>query len=285
MIVFREQKAETTGCARYLARELGLPPAQVALAALPDGDQSAASAALRAVLGGGVAFHNADLDRAERATVEEHLRASGSAIRVIVATTTLAMGVNTPAEAVIVAGLRHPGTPPTPYTVAEYKNIVGRAGRLGYAARGTSYLLAASPLQEHDGWERYVRGAPESLRSRFLLGDTDPRSLIVKVLVAAGRVTGGTMDGPAIVGFLEGSFGAFQRRAVDRGLDLGPRPPPGRAGGPGGGTRWWHAPAPPIDSPLSADWPARAASRSRRWSARWRRSRPSRRRRSPTPPW
>ncbi len=47
VIVFREQRGETRGCANYLARELGLPPARDALARLPGGDISQASAALR----------------------------------------------------------------------------------------------------------------------------------------------------------------------------------------------------------------------------------------------
>jgi replicative superfamily II helicase len=51
--------------------------------------------------------------------IEQAFRAAKSEIRVIAATTTLAMGINTPAEAVIIAGLQHPGDPPTPYSVAE----------------------------------------------------------------------------------------------------------------------------------------------------------------------
>ncbi len=38
MIVFRETKGETTGCAAYLARSLGLPAAAEAIAELPAAD-------------------------------------------------------------------------------------------------------------------------------------------------------------------------------------------------------------------------------------------------------
>ncbi len=213
VIVFRETKGETVRVAQYLARALALPPAQTALDALPEGDPSRASAALRAVLASGVAFHNADLDREERRVVEEGFRDQGAAIRVIVATTTLAMGVNTPAEAVIIVGLEHPG--PQPYTVAEYKNIAGRAGRLGLSQRGTSYLLARTPKEEHDAWTGYVRNTPEDVRSRFLAEGTDPRSLAVKVLAAAARAGGQGLDAEDIVAFLEGSFGAFQQRQAN----------------------------------------------------------------------
>ena len=207
VIVFRETKGETRGCAKYLAAGLGLPTAD-ALSMLPTGDPSRASADLRTALHGGVAFHNADLEPEERRIVEEEFRREGSGLRVIAATTTLAMGINTPASSVIVCGLDHPGD--EPYSVAEYKNLVGRAGRLGYAEQGTSYLLALDPRSEHDFWKRYVTGSPEDLASRFLDERTDPRSLIVRVLVSARKIAGDGVHRDEIIDFLEGSFGAFQ---------------------------------------------------------------------------
>jgi helicase len=215
VIVFRETKGEARGCAAYLARELGLPPAQAALAALPASDPSQASTTLRETLAGGVAFHNSDLERDERMLIEQAFRAPKSEIRVIAATTTLAMGINTPAEAVIIAGLQHPGDPPTPYSVAEYKNMVGRAGRLGFVDRGSSFLIALSANDEYHYWERYVCGKPEDLMSHFLSPDTDPRSLIIRVLAAAQRVAAGGLKAEDLIEFLHSSFGAFlQRQSV-----------------------------------------------------------------------
>lgn len=209
-IVFRQTKSETVSVARYLARELGLPPAMRAIAELPAGDPSSASADLQEALSGGVAFHNADLDREERRVVEEHFRKPDSNLRIIVATTTLAMGVNTPASSVIVVGLQHPGQ--VPYSIAEYKNIVGRAGRLGFAERGTSYLFALKPSEEHYMWQHYVTGTPENLASRFLVEGTDPRSLVLRVVAAAERAAGRGLRSEDIVEFLEESFGAFQQK-------------------------------------------------------------------------
>jgi replicative superfamily II helicase len=210
VIVFRETKGEARGCANYLAEALRLPPAQATLDALPKTDLSLASTVLREALRRGVAFHNSDLDRDERLAIEEKFRAPGSTIRVISATTTLAMGVNTPAEAVVVAGLMHPGD--VAYTVAEYKNIVGRAGRLGFTDHGTSYLLATDALEVHNAWNRYVKGTPENLRSRFVAEGADPRTLILRVLAAARNASVKGVPANDIIGFLEGSFGAFQNR-------------------------------------------------------------------------
>lgn len=212
VIVFRETRGATRGCAGYLARELGLPPASDALARLPTGDVSQAAGSLREVLGGGVAFHNSHLDREERQVIEEEFRRAASGLRVIVATTTLAMGVNTPASSVVIAGLSHPGG--TSYAVAEYKNLVGRAGRLGFTEQGASYLIAMNARDAQDYWRRYVTASPEDLESRFLDSATDPCTLIVRVLVADGRAVGTTRAGmiaEEIATFLESSFGALQQ--------------------------------------------------------------------------
>lgn len=210
VIVFRETKSETRSVARYLARNVGLLPAQDALDALPAGDPSRASGDLRETLRSGVAFHNADLDREERWVVEEHFRQPDANVRVIVATTTLAMGVNTPAAAVVIVGLTHPGD--EPYSVAEYKNLAGRAGRLGFAETGSSYLMALDGRAEYEFWDRYVRGQPEDLRSRFLDPRTDARTLILRVLVSARKLAPDGVNAEDILDFLEGSFGAFQQR-------------------------------------------------------------------------
>jgi helicase len=122
------------------------------------------------------------------------------------------MGINTPASSVVIAGLTHPG--PTPYSVAEYKNLVGRAGRLGFTERGASYLVAMDARDADDFWRGYVTARPEDLESRFFDAEIDPRSLIVRVLVAGGRAAGGArggMRGEQIATFLEASFGAFQQ--------------------------------------------------------------------------
>ena len=227
VIVFRETTGETRHGAQYLADALGLPPANSTLADLPVGDPSQASGNLRQFLTRGVAFHNSHLSPGERRVIEEHFRRRDTQLRVIVATTTLAMGVNTPASAVVIVDLEHPGREgPQPYSVAEYKNLIGRAGRLGYAERGGSYLIATSPHEEHHYWQRYISAAPEDLVSRFV--NADPRTLIIRVLVAAGR-SGTGVSGDEIIEFLESSFGVFQmqqaggggwdRHGLERALD------------------------------------------------------------------
>lgn len=213
VIVFRSVRSATVGCATYLAQTLGLPAAEETIDALPTGDPSVSSAALRRVLAGGIAFHNSDLDRDERLLLEEHFRDPAKNLRVMVATTTLAMGINTPAEAVVIVELVHPGRPPTRYDVAEYKNMVGRAGRLGYSPKGTSYVIAPYSREEYDVWQHYVLGEPEDVESRLFDAGTDPRNLVLRTLAASTQLAQGQgMPADEVVAFIEDSFGAFQQR-------------------------------------------------------------------------
>jgi helicase len=125
-------------------------------------------------------------------------------LKVLVATTTLAMGVNTPAWSVVIAGLKHPDVP---YSVAEYKNMVGRAGRLGLTPKGKAFLIAISAAEAEQLWRGYVRGRPEDLASRF--ADQNSLSLICRVLATAAAIRVARLSADDILDFLENSFAAF----------------------------------------------------------------------------
>ena len=171
VIVFRNAKGPAEGCAQYLARDLGLPPANEALAQLPTHDLSGASERLRACLNGGTAFHDTNLGREERQVVERAFRDPASPVRVLAATTTVAAGVNTPASTVILAEQEFLGEDGRKFTVAEYKNMAGRAGRLGFNEKGTSIILAGGSYARGVLFDRYVTARPESLRSSFTDGE------------------------------------------------------------------------------------------------------------------
>src|SRR5206468_1660521 len=99
----------------------------------------------------GVAYHNADLSAEERVLVEREFRERR--ISVLVSTTTLAAGVNLPADVVILPDVTrwNPATGAyEPISVSEYKNMAGRAGRLGLKTEGRSVLLAAGGAYTKD---------------------------------------------------------------------------------------------------------------------------------------
>lgn len=211
VIVFRETKGEVAGCAVYLSDALGLPAADGVLEAMNTGEVSSSTETLRRTLARGVAMHTADLDRTERHAIESAFRDPDSSLNVIVGTTTLAMGVNTPASAVVIVGLTHPGPRPTPYSVAEYKNMVGRAGRLGFSELGESYLIPNDTLGTGNAWHNYVHGELEPLRSQ-LVADGDPRTLMLRVVAQFQGESGHAVSEEAVIGFLDSSLAAQQAR-------------------------------------------------------------------------
>lgn len=167
IIVFRNKRGSASGCANYLAAEIGLPQATAELSQLPTFDLSEASQDLRRCLMGGVAFHSTNLSREERALVEKAFRMTNNHVRVLSATTTVAAGINTPASTVILAEHEFPGLEPQSYTIAEYKNMAGRAGRLGFQEEGRSILLAETSAERSQLFNKYVMGTPEAIKSSF----------------------------------------------------------------------------------------------------------------------
>ncbi|WP_201747167.1 DEAD/DEAH box helicase [Glaciimonas sp. PCH181] len=203
VIVFRNARGLASGCAQYLARELGLPPAQAVLDELPDGDRSAMSENLRAALEGGTAFHNGDLTRDERIAVEHGFRAIDGGIKVLVATSTVAAGINTPASTVIIVETDFPGAGgPLPYTVATFKNMAGRAGRLGYETEGKAIAIADSQSDQRQIFRRYVQGQPEPIRSSF--DDGNPGTWVVRLLAQIKNI-----DRGAIIDLLSNTYGGY----------------------------------------------------------------------------
>lgn len=185
ILVFLKGKRETVQCALGLTEASELTPAADALAALEPLEETSLKAQLRDALAGGVAFHHADLTSAERAIVEAAYRQGE--VRIIACTTTLAFGVNLPASTVFIEAVKwdtdkRTGTAiEVPLSWAEYENISGRAGRLGFASPppslgdrpepvegrggkeifGRSVLIATNQFQADLLWRGYVMGEQE----------------------------------------------------------------------------------------------------------------------------
>jgi helicase len=166
VLIFLKGKRDTVQCGLALAEALHLPPAQEALAALETLEETALKAQLRTACAGGVAFHHADLTPEERTLVETHYRQGG--LWVIACTTTLAFGVNLPATTVFLEPVKWDTDPRTgaalevPLAWAEYENISGRAGRLGFQEQyGRSIVIATNQFQADLLWSSYVMGEQE----------------------------------------------------------------------------------------------------------------------------
>lgn len=106
-------------------------------------------------------FHNADLEKNERHTLEKRFKQDPK-LRIIIATSTLAWGLNLPARRVIITGM-HRGLE----LVENYDiwQMAGRAGRPGYDPRGDVYIL--TPEEERDLHIARIQ-APKKIESQLL---------------------------------------------------------------------------------------------------------------------
>lgn len=83
-----------------------------------------------------VEFHNGELDKDSRARIEDGFRDGN--LQCVIATSTLAYGINAPARRVLVLGVHRGINFVDPIDV---KQMIGRAGRVGYDDKGDAYIL------------------------------------------------------------------------------------------------------------------------------------------------
>ncbi len=123
---------------------------------------------LATMLPNGVAFHNASLTNAERRVVERAFR--DRILKVLVATPTLAAGINLPARRVIVRDTTRYDDRigvQAPIPALEVHQMLGRAGRPRFDPFGEALLVARSPDDEDRLLDGYLSAGPEPVESRL----------------------------------------------------------------------------------------------------------------------
>ncbi len=148
----------------------------------------------------GTAFHNAGLTYRQRKYVEDNFR-SGN-IKCIVATPTLAAGINLPARRVIVrdTGRFESNAGMVPISVMEVKQMCGRAGRPGYDPYGEAVLIAKNQRDSDRLMYDYIMHDTERLTSK-LGNEVTLRSHILGLIA-----TGDASSDEDIVEFLQSTF-------------------------------------------------------------------------------
>lgn len=160
----------------------------------------------------GAAFHHAGLVGKQREIVEENFR--NGKIRVLCATPTLAAGVNTPADVVVIPSLyRFEKYGMELIQVREYKQMAGRSGRPKFSTEGKSIVVAGSEQQKELFMEKYINGTIEAIISR--LGIIPILRTHVLALIATDYI----YNVKTIEKFFEGTLYAHQLQNMGELLD------------------------------------------------------------------
>lgn len=182
VLIFVKAKHEARHGAALLAGRVDGPAAEEAMAALRGLERTRARDALLETLAHGVAFHNADLAPPERKVVEAAFRAGE--VRVLVSTSTLAVGLNLPAQNVFLSAEKWRYDPrldipwKAPLLRMEYENMGGRAGRYGAGHPfGRSILVATTPFDQETLWRRYIEGEREPIEPQLDRGPLEDQVL------------------------------------------------------------------------------------------------------------
>ena len=152
----------------------------------------------------GVAFHNAGLSSVQRRTVEQSFK--DRIIKCIVATPTLAAGVNIPAQRVVIRDLWRydPNFGMHPIPTFEYKQQAGRAGRPRYDKFGDAITIAKNEEQKEEIFNNYILSDIEPIFSK--LGSQSALRMHLLSAIATNFVD--SMDG--IYKFIDSTFYAYQ---------------------------------------------------------------------------
>jgi replicative superfamily II helicase len=102
-------------------------------------------------LGYTVEFHNADLEADERVNIEESFKDKEGGVRIIIATSTLAYGLNLPARVVIIAGM-HRGIEEV--SELDIVQMCGRSGRMGIDTEGDAIMVF--PRRKLEEYKRMI---------------------------------------------------------------------------------------------------------------------------------
>lgn len=166
-------------------------------------------------------FHNSTKSMAERMKLEERFK-NDSTFRVLVATSTLAWGMNLPARRVIVTGVHRGLSEVENYDIQQ---MIGRAGRPKYDPRGDAYILV--PESQKDEWVVRLKKKPpiKSTLLDFVGKAENPHYKVLAFHIVAEIHQGNVKTREGFHEWFKKSLANFQDQAfddatVDKTIDL-----------------------------------------------------------------
>lgn len=210
LLIFVPTKALSRDVAARLAKEIEAGSAPERLAhELDAAEDSLQTDLLRQLMARGVAFHNADLPQPTRRLIERAFDAGD--LRLLVATSTLAQGVNLSCQNVVsvpsmvVQGETTSQPVMVPISRARLRNQGGRAGRYRRARFGRSIVVAEGAAEAERLFDLLLRSPAEPIVVRL-----SPESIAASVLdlVVANRAIPGGLPRSKVAPFIARTFAA-----------------------------------------------------------------------------
>lgn len=154
---------------------------------------------------GGCAFHHAGLGNAHRKIIERAFKKG--LIKVLVATPTLAAGINLPARRVVIRDMTRFGGKEMgnqPIANLELKQMAGRAGRPGFDPYGEAVFLARKPEDVERIFEEVIHGDTERIESKLGVAP------ILRIHIISSIASGYIRNHAGLMDFLGSTFYARQ---------------------------------------------------------------------------
>lgn len=171
------------------------------------GEQTTIGKTLKSCVKKGVAFHHAGLTTEQRRFVESNFKEGK--IKCIVATPTLAAGINLPARRVIIRDVtRFENGGQAAIPVMEIKQMSGRAGRPRFDPYGEAVLLAKSEDERRFLQDNYLLGESEEIYSKL---GSEP---VLRAHILATIATGTASSRDSLMDFLNSTFFAHQTTMI-----------------------------------------------------------------------
>ena len=174
-LVFASTRKSSVSLAKKIADQLGeliskplkRTLLQEADKLLRTGERNRINESIANLVKNGVAFHHAGLVGIHRKLIENLFRKGQ--IKVLVATPTLAFGVNLPARIVIINDYRRwtPGYGNYPIPVLDYKQMAGRAGRPKYDKVGEAIIISKTSEEQDFLMNNYLLSDNEKIWSKL----------------------------------------------------------------------------------------------------------------------
>jgi replicative superfamily II helicase len=153
-------------------------------------------------------YHNADLEKGKRIKLEKQFKEDPN-LRVVVATSTLAWGLNLPARRVIVLGVHRGLSEVATYDVFQ---MVGRAGRPAYDPVGDAYIL----VPERDAQKHKDRlRTPQPIKSQ-MLNEVSGRYKTLAFHLVSEIHQGNVKTSEDVFAWFRRSLASFQAQEMDQ---------------------------------------------------------------------